>query len=158
MVIMDYADLLRGHGREIRHELGNIYEDLRGLAGEYDLPIWTASQANRSSLEEDIIDASKVAEAYSKVMIADFVISVSRKVADKIANTGRFHVIKNRFGIDGVTFPAMINTNIGKIEVYEASTKDGKTVQGKMDNSKEYERKQLSTKFKDMNVDVDGFE
>jgi hypothetical protein len=84
--------------------------------------------------------------------------SVSRKVADKISNTGRFHVIKNRFGPDGLTFPAMINTNVGKIEVYEASTKDGKTVQGKMDNSKEYERKQLSTKFKDMNVDVDGFE
>ncbi len=91
-------------------------------------------------------------------MIADFVMSVSRKVADKIANTGRFHVIKNRFGPDGLTFPAMINTNIGKIEVYEASTKDGKTVQGKMDNSKEYERKQLSTKFKDMKVDVEGFE
>jgi len=158
LVIVDYADILRGIGTEKRHILENIYEDLRGLAGEYDLPIWTASQANRSSLEEDIIDASKVAEAYSKVMIADFVISVSRKVADKIANTGRFHVIKNRFGIDGVTFPAMINTNIGKIEVYEASTKDGKTVQGKMDNSKEYERKQLSTKFKDMKVDVEGFE
>jgi len=27
-----------------------------------------------------------------------------------------------------------------------------------MDNSKEYERKQLSTKFKDMKVDVEGFE
>jgi hypothetical protein len=158
IVIVDYADILRGVGTEKRHILENIYEDLRGLAGEYDLPIWTASQANRSSLEEDIIDATKVAEAYSKVMIADFVMSVSRKVADKIANTGRFHVIKNRFGPDGLTFPAMINTNIGKIEVYEASTKDGKTVQGKMDNSKEYERKQLSTKFKDMKVDVEGFE
>jgi len=158
VVIVDYADILKGVGTEKRYILENIYEDLRGLAGEYDLPIWTASQANRSSLEEDIIDATKVAEAYSKVMIADFVMSVSRKVADKIANTGRFHVIKNRFGPDGLTFPAMINTNIGKIEVYEASTKDGKTVQGKMDNSKEYERKQLSTKFKDMNVDVEGFE
>jgi len=158
VVIVDYADILKGVGTEKRHILENIYEDLRGLAGEYDLPIWTASQANRSSLEEDIIDATKVAEAYSKVMIADFVMSVSRKVADKIANTGRFHVIKNRFGPDGLTFPAMINTNVGKIEVYEASTKDGKVVQGKMDNSKEYERKQLSTKFKDMNVDVEGFE
>ena len=105
-----------------------------------------------------MIGADKVAEDYSKVMTADFVMSMSRKAEDKIANTGRFHVIKNRFGPDGLTFPAMINTNIGKIEVYEASTKDGKVVQGKMDNSKEYERKQLSTKFKDMNVDVDGFE
>ena len=25
------------------------------MAGEFDIPIWTASQANRSSLEEDVI-------------------------------------------------------------------------------------------------------
>ena len=44
-------------------------------------------------------------EDYSKVM-TDFVMSMSRKVEDKIANTGRFHVIKNRFGIDGITYPS----------------------------------------------------
>ena len=124
------------------------------MAGEFDVPIWTASQANRSSLEEDVIDASKVAEDYSKVMTADFVMSVSRKVEDKIANTGRVHVIKNRFGVDGITFPANINTNTGLIEVYEASTQGGKEAQGKMDNSEEYLRQTLSKKYKDMG----GFE
>jgi hypothetical protein len=54
----------------------------------------------------------KVAEAYSKVMIADFVVSVSRKVEDKDCKyKARFHVIKNRFGIDGITFPSSMNTN-----------------------------------------------
>ena len=160
LVIVDYADILRdvSNYKEVRHQLGNIYEDLRGLAGECDVPIWTASQANRSSLEEDVIDASKVAEAYSKVMTADFILSVSRKVEDKIANTGRFHVIKNRFGIDGITYPATINTNTGSILVYESSTQGGKEVQGKMDNSEEYLRKQLSNKFNDMNKSVEGFE
>ena len=91
-------------------------------------------------------------------MIADFVVSLSRKVEDKISNTGRFHVIKNRFGIDGITCPAMMNTNIGKIEVYEASSKSGKKQQSKMDNSEEYLRKTLSNKYKDMNKPVEGFE
>ena len=158
LVLVDYADILRGVGSEKRHILENIYEDLRGLAGEYELPIWTASQANRSSLEEAVIDATKVAEAYSKVMIADFVISVSRKVEDKIANTSRFHVIKNRFGIDGVTFPASMNTNIGKIQIYESTTQSGQEVQGKMDNSQEYLRKQLSQKHKQFEKDMEGFE
>ena len=105
VVLVDYADILMptGNFREKRHAIGNIYEDLRGLAGELEIPIWTASQANRSALEEDVIGADKVAEDYSKVMTADFVMSMSRKVEDKIANTGRFHVIKNRFGIDGIT-------------------------------------------------------
>ena len=158
LVIVDYADILRGIGTEKRHVLENIYEDLRGLAGEYEVPIWTASQANRSSLEEEIIDASKVAEAYSKVMIADFVVSVSRKVEDKIANTSRFHVIKNRFGIDGVTFPASMNTNIGKIQIYESSTQSGREVQSKMNNSEEYLRKQLSEKHQQFEKDMEGFE
>ena len=158
LVLVDYADILKGIGTEKRHVLENIYEDLRGLAGEMDCPIWTASQANRSSLEEEVIDATKVAEAYSKVMIADFVVSVSRKVEDKIANTGRFHVIKNRFGPDGITYPSSINTNIGKIDVYESTTQGGQEAQGKMDNSQEFMRKTLSEKKKMFEKDVSGFE
>ena len=157
LVVVDYADILKGMGTEKRHILENIYEDLRGLAGEIECPIWTASQANRSSLEEEVIDATKVAEAYSKVMIADFVVSVSRKVEDKIANTSRFHVIKNRFGIDGITFPSSMNTNIGKIQIYESTTQSGQEVQGKMDNSQEYLRKQLANKY-NSEKDMDGFE
>ena len=158
LVLVDYADILRdvGGAREVRHQLGNIYEDLRGMAGEFDLPVWTASQANRSSLEEEVIDASKVAESYSKVMTADFVMSVSRKVEDKVANTARAHVIKNRFGVDGITYPVTMNTNIGKVDIFESSTVSGMQVQGKMNNSEEYLRKTLAQKKKDF--DAGGFE
>ena len=160
MVIVDYADILMptGNFREKRHALGNIYEDLRGLAGELEIPIWTASQANRSALEEDVIGADKVAEDYSKVMTADFVMSMSRKVEDKIANTGRFHVIKNRFGIDRVTYPATINTNIGQVQIFEGSSQFGKDAQSKMNNSQEFLRKELANKYNDMEKNVEGFE
>ena len=160
MVIVDYADILMptGNFREKRHALGNIYEDLRGLAGELEFPIWTASQANRSALEEDVIGADKVAEDYSKVMTADFVMSMSRKVEDKIANTGRFHVIKNRFGIDGITYPSTINTNIGVVKIHEGSSQFGKDAQSKMDNSQEFLRKELANKYNEMEKNIDGFE
>lgn len=160
MVIVDYADILMptGNFKEKRHAIGNIYEDLRGLAGELEIPIWTASQANRSALEEDVIGADKVAEDYSKVMTADFVMSMSRKVEDKIANTGRFHVIKNRFGIDGVTYPSTINTNIGVVKIHEGSSQFGKETQDKMNNSEEFLRKELANKYKDMEKKVEGFE
>ena len=150
MVIVDYADILMPTGffKEKRHAIGNIYEDLRGLAGELEIPIWTASQANRSALEEDVIGADKVAEDYSKVMTADFVMSMSRKVEDKIANTGRFHVIKNRFGIDGVTYPSTINTNIGVVKIHEGSSQFGKETQDKMNNSEEFLRKELANSIK----------
>ena len=64
--------------------------------------------------------------------------------------------LKNRFGVDGLTFPATINTNTGYIQIYEANTQEGKQTQGKMDNAEEYMRKTLAQKKKDF--DAGGFE
>tara|TARA_X000001382_G_scaffold125597_1_gene111209 strand:+ start:475 stop:783 length:309 start_codon:yes stop_codon:yes gene_type:complete len=100
-----------------------------------------------------VIEATKVAESYQKVMTADFVVSLSRKVEDKIGNTGRFHVIKNRFGPDGLTYPAKVNTNTGFVEIYESNTVDGKEQQKKIDNRDNLTRKLLSTKYEDMMED-----
>ena len=155
MILVDYADIMRDVGKstEMRHQLGNIYEDLRGLAGEMQIPIWTASQANRSALDEDVIEASKVAESYAKVMTADFVMSLSRKIEDKIGDTGRFHVIKNRFGPDGLTYPARVNTNIGKIELFEAKSAQGKEVQSKIRNRDNQTKQMLSARYDDLMSD-----
>ena len=155
MVVVDYADILKdtGGSKEVRHALGNIYEDLRGLAGEFQIPVWTASQANRSALDEDVIEATKVSESYQKIMTADFVMSLSRKVEDKIGNTGRFHVIKNRFGPDGMTFPAKVNTNTGKMEIYEGNSVGGKEQQGKIDNRDNLMKKMLSNRYEDLMTD-----
>ncbi len=152
MVVVDYGDILKdtGGSREVRHALGNIYEDLRGLAGEFEIPIWTASQANRSALDEDVIEAQKVSESYQKVMTADFVMSLSRKVEDKIGNTGRFHVIKNRFGPDGITYPAKVNTNTGIINIFESSSVGGKEQQNKIDNRDNLMKKMLSNRYEDL--------
>ena len=150
LIVVDYADIMKDTSRaiEIRHALGSIYEELRGLAGELEVPVWTASQANRSALEEDVIEASKVSESYQKVMTADFVFSLSRKMGDKAADTGRFHIIKNRFGPDGITFPSKINTDIGLIEIYESSTRPGQEQQKKIDSRDYIERKMLGNKYK----------
>ena len=151
LVIVDYADIMRDISgvKELRHQLGNIYEDLRGLAGEMEIPIWTASQANRSALDVDEIGAEYIAEAYSKVMTSDFVLSVSRKIEDKVGNTARFHVIKNRFGIDGITYPATMNTNIGKIDIHRPSSLSGQETSRKMMNSEEFLKQTLRGKYKD---------
>jgi len=153
LVVVDYADLLRSANvrKEVRHDLESIYEDLRGLAGEYEVPVFTASQANRSALEEDIIGAEKIAESYSKVMIADFVISLSRKVQDKLSGTGRWHVIKNRFGPDGMTFPSKLNLSNGQIQIFEETTDQGKETKRTMESGEEITRKSLANKWKELN-------
>jgi len=156
VIIVDYADLLRGHGQEKRHELEGIYEDLRGMAGEYEIPLWTASQANRSALEEDVIDASKISESYGKVMVADFVLSLSRKVQDKLAGTGRWHVIKNRFGPDGITLPSKMNTSNGQFNIYTDTSIQGQNTQKEMDNGDNLTKQLLARKYKE--TQIEGFE
>lgn len=158
LVIVDYADLLRGAvaRKEMRHELESIYEDLRGVAGEYEVPMFTASQANRSALEQDVIEADKISESYSKVMIADFVLSLSRKVTDKIAGTGRWHIIKNRFGPDGLTLPAKMNMSNGQIHIYEETSVQGKDTNKQMQSGEDLLRKSLLQKYKEVSGDSLG--
>ena len=116
LIVLDYADLLyTKNGKEKRDKLDDIYTSLRGMATELKIPIWTASQSNRSAARDNIIQGDQIAESYSKIMISDFALSLSRKTDDKENGTGRFHVMKNRYGADGLTFNALMDTSIGKI-------------------------------------------
>lgn len=151
LIIVDYGDLLKVNTKKDKHEaLEDLYEELRGMAGEYKIPVWTASQAGRSALEEDIIEADKIASSYGKVMVADFLMSLSRKVEDKMSGTGRGHVIKNRFGPDGITLPSKINTNNGQFQFFEPQTAQGKQTTQIMKTGENMMKQNLAQKFKDL--------
>ena len=150
LVIVDYADLLKVNQKDKHEALEELYEDLRGMAGEYGVPVWTATQANRSALEEDVIEADKIASSYGKVMVSDFLMSLSRKVEDKMSGTGRGHVIKNRFGPDGITLPCKINTNNGQFQFFEPQTTQGKQTTQIMKTGETMVKKNLAQKFKDL--------
>jgi replicative DNA helicase len=152
IILVDYADLLRSIEKsDARYqELGAIYEELRGLAGEYKLPCWTASQTQRSSIQDDVIQADKIAESYSKIMTADVVISLSRKLEDKQNHTGRAHIIKNRFGADGQTLPVFMNTSIGKIEIYDDNSTQGIILKKQMQSSEGLLKKTLADRLRNM--------
>jgi replicative DNA helicase len=120
MIILDYADLLKGgRSKEKRERLDDIYTNLRGLATAKKLPIWTVSQVNRTASRENIIQGDRISESYGKIMIVDFAMSLSRKAEDKENGTGRLHIMKNRYGGDGLSFGAQIDTSIGKFIIGE---------------------------------------
>jgi replicative DNA helicase len=152
LIIVDYADLLLSHSNKTDStyaEQGGVYIDLRGMSGELQIPIWTASQTNRSAIDSEVIEADKIADSYAKVMNADFIMSLSRKAKDKLNNTARVHIMKNRFGQDGITFPTKMDTTTGTIEVYAATSSEGIIASKESANGAEMEKQMLHKKYLD---------
>ena len=121
MILVDYGDLLKSttNYKEKRTELESIYESLRALGQEYECPVWTASQTNRSGLNAEVITMESISEAFNKCFVADFIFSVSRTVEDKTTNTGRIFIAKNRNGPDGLVYPIFMDTSNVKIDVLD---------------------------------------
>lgn len=121
IIIVDYADIMRSTRSfdSLRHELKLVYEELRNLSMELNIPVWTASQANRDSANSDIVGLENMSEAYGKAMVADVVISISRKATEKAGGTGRLYVAKNRAGRDGLLFPISIDTSRSKFDILD---------------------------------------
>jgi hypothetical protein len=150
LIIIDYADLMLTNSGRVENtylEQGGIYIDLRGMGGSLGIPIWTASQSTRASVDDEVIGADKIADSYAKVMNADFIISLSRKASDKLNNTARMHIMKNRFGPDGLTFPCKMNTNDGFIEVYDSKSSDGIIASKEAGDGKIMEKQILFKKY-----------
>ena len=119
LIIVDYADLLRPVvvRKEKRTELESIYEELRGISTEFQCPVWTASQTNRSGLNAEVITMEQISEAFNKCFVADFIFSVSRTVEDKQNNQGKMFIAKNRNGPDGIIYNIFMDPGSAKIRI-----------------------------------------
>jgi len=153
LVIIDYIDYLRAPSKkfaERKDEIDDLYVSCKGLAKEFKVPVLSPSQVNRMGAKDDIIEGDKAAGSYDKIMVADFCLSLSRKKEDKVHGTGRVHIMKNRYGMDGMTYGAKIDTNNGHIELtedlptYEESTSNTPVTFSQVDS---FDKRELAKKF-----------
>ena len=117
LLIMLIFSHQKSESQDRKGEIDDIYVSTKGLAKELQLPIWSVSQVNRAGAKDDVIEGDKAAGSYDKIMITDVAISLSRKKEDKVNGTGRFHIMKNRYGMDGMTFSVVADTSTGHFEV-----------------------------------------
>jgi replicative DNA helicase len=157
LIIIDYIDLLSTRKRNVdrKGEIDDIYTSTKGLARELNIPIWSVSQVNRAGAKDDIIEGDKAAGSYDKMMITDLSMSLSRKKEDKVNGTGRLHVMKNRYGMDGLTFQVEVNTSNGHISVGSHYDEEADTVAPKKqsnDNFDDLDKRMLANKFFELNA------
>lgn len=157
LLVVDYADLLKSSTTDRNSNSyldgGSIYEELRGVAGELGVPCWTASQANRSASNEDFVEADGIADSYKKVMTADVVLSLSRQQPDKVANTARFQLIKNRFGADGLRFVSSFDASCGNIKIFDVGSDEAKDLKARLKDGEASYKNRLKNIWDNMKDD-----
>ena len=157
LILIDYIDLLSTKKKtaDRKGEIDDIYTSTKGLARELNIPIWSVSQVNRAGAKDDIIEGDKAAGSYDKMMITDLSLSLSRKKEDKVNGTGRLHIMKNRYGMDGLTFEVEVNTSNGHIAVGDHYDEEADTVISKKQSPNDFDNldiKMLSNKFFELNT------
>ena len=111
LVLVDYLDLLKFTTNNSRtdEDLEQLYQEFRGFCKECGVAGWSVTQNNRTGANKEVVDADSVSGSYAKGFIADFWMALSRFGADKLINSARYNIIKNRFGPDGMVLPARID-------------------------------------------------
>lgn len=150
LIVLDYVELLKipfnSNISEVK-VLGELYKDLRGMAGTKNVAIWSADQTNRDGSDEDVIGTNKISNSYAKMFAVDFLLTLSRKEKDKQNNTARTHIAKSRLGPDGLTFPTKMDTTIGYIELFPPKSDKGKKVTEEMISDSAHLRQVANDKF-----------
>ena len=121
VIFVDYADIMKSTSEysERRYSLTSIYESLRALAMEIDIPIWTATQANRDAINSPKFDLKVISESLGKAQTADLILGIGRTEEDKLEKRAKMMILKNRNGEDGFTIDLHFDTSNLDIRVLQ---------------------------------------
>jgi len=114
LLIIDYLELLRPT-REIQQEYQaqqKIAEELRGVAMEHDILVWTATQTNRQGRMVKIITDAELGDSYGKIRTCDFALSLNQSEEEFDQGTMRAFVIKSRNGRPRFVVPMEVDYSV----------------------------------------------
>lgn len=106
VIILDYMDLMVSRVPEYNNKdydrQKHVANEIRGLAKNENVLVFTATQTNRSgAMGDELADLNKVAESFAKQFSLDYVVSLNQSDSDRKAKPHpriRFFVAKNRNG------------------------------------------------------------
>ena len=96
ILIVDYPDLFKTSPATYRHDIGQIYKDLRGVAVERNCAVIAPSQSNRESEGIKLVTRKQTSEDISKTDTADVVITYSQTSRERSLGLARLFVDKAR--------------------------------------------------------------
>jgi len=133
VVCIDYLELMRSRNATDNNEeymkQKGISTQVRGLAKNENVLVYTATQTNRSgnTTDESVLDVTKIAESYGKSMPMDYLISINQSQDEYRSQfnssgvsvhpaTARMYIAKNRNGPKFQTIEIKINYSTMSIQ------------------------------------------
>ena len=98
-----------------------ISEELRGLAIEFNVPIWTATQVNRSGFCSSDPEMTDIADSFALTGTADFMISLIE--TEQLEKLGQYLVkqLKNRYNNKSNNKRFIIGVDKSKMRLYDVN-------------------------------------
>lgn len=103
LLIVDYPDLMKLDVENFRHSISQLVKELRGLGVSRNMAVAAVSQANREGAKAKQLDATHVAEDWSKVANADTIITYKQTEAERRLGLARLFVAGGRNDQDRIT-------------------------------------------------------
>lgn len=126
-VYIDYINLCMssrikiGAGANSYAYIKAIAEELRGLAVEYEIPIITATQANRDAIGSSDVSLTNTSDSIGLPMTVDFMVAlISTEELDE-ENKIMVKQLKNRFGDPGMYRRFFVGVDKSKMRLYDCA-------------------------------------
>ena len=119
LIVVDYLELLRPTAQILQEYQAQqrIAEELRGLAVENDVLVWTATQTNRQGRQVKLITDAELADAYGKIRTCDLAVSLNQTEEEFDNGFMRLYVMKSRNSHQRFIVP--IDVNYGSLRMTE---------------------------------------
>ena len=115
ILLLDYLDLMSLDIDKLRLDLGQTAIALRGIAVERNIAVVTAAQTNAKAEDIMVITRKHLAEDFSKVRIADNLITINQLPLEKQYGLARIYVDKSRNAKgDGTIIQISQNLSLGQ--------------------------------------------
>lgn len=128
LICLDYLNIMAS-SRLKAGEAGNSYgyikaisEEVRGLAIEMNVPIFSATQSNRGGSGNEELSVTDISESYGLVFGCDILIGIITTPEFDAQNKICFKQLKNRYRDINMNNKFLLGVNKSKMKLYDLST------------------------------------
>jgi replicative DNA helicase len=151
IIIVDYLSICassrfrKGFSNSYEY-VGSVAEELRGLAKETDVPLWSAIQSNRDQQANSDPTLAGISESAKIGHVSDFLVAIISNEELERLGQYMFKQIKNRYNQKSKMTRFVVGIDYTKMRLYdvEDSTEE-------IEETEEYTKPDLKAKFKTLN-------